>query len=1311
MKNRILLSLMFLLTSFSMANAEVVLVGKTGYSTPELPANVGYCYSRSQQIYTAAEIGRDGSITSISFSNGSSHTFKRTMAIYLDHTNLSSFPGQNSFQTLNTAVKVYDGEVTFNSLNWCKIEFDTPFEYNGTSNLLVVVYDYTGAYLTYDVSFTADKATQRAIFARSDDNSNMDSGYYSGYRNTIKLEFDDTIGSGVNTSTCLPTNIFFRYSLTQQIYTKDELRAKAQDITSVSFYNTGSKATRNLDIYMVPTNNVRFVDGTSWLNYTENDKVFSGDVTFEKNEWTAIGFNIKAFPYNGTSNVVLIVDDNTGTYQAEMPFLAFVAAGQSICVYDDYTNHNAGGLGDYQGTVLNVKNQVRFNEVGLDATPHDLTVSDITYQSATINWNSAGTQWNLDYKTAEADTWYHAVDPSTYYQTLTTPTYTLTGLAQETTYDIRVRTVNDDGTYSDYISTQFTTPQRFPRPTDVKVLSVSPHSAILRWTENCGATQWQLSSYPLSYRTDKNPYIITGLTPGTTYTFGIRSVIVDDEGDEYYSNWSEGVTFTTPAVNPIPEISSVAPTPNSATITWEGESDSYIVRYRKTVYDFDDSTLQGWTTIDADGDGYTWVTSTSPFDYHKSSVDLTGKGYAGSQAFVLSGSYTNSGGRALTPDNYLVSPKVTLGGSISFYACTHDVNYPAEHFGVAVSTTGNTDAADFTTIEEWTMTSEGTPASSRRKIQGNWGYYTVDLSAYEGQEGYVAIRHFDCTDQFILNVDDIYISGTAKTAGNWVTIETSDKSVTLEGLEPNTEYEFEVIGIMNHQPDASSSFYTFTTLDRNPAPFDIVITPTMTSAHLSWTGYGENYTVEYREVHPGGIQRTFFEDFESGLDMQGWTVYTLSDKLPDQEQGWYITSSGSSMAACSNSYYYSNGDVALSADNWLITPLVDLGSTLKYREWVRGDYPDSYEVRLSTTGKATTDFTVVLRSLSPGEGAGSTNQGVWTNVELDMSAYAGQKGYIAIHHKCSDKFWMFIDNFSIYQDMSETGELHSVTVNETECTLEGLTPNTTYECRITSWDYNYDGIYTTTFFTTLNEPYDIVLDDNGDNTSILKAKEGAYVNATINNRTFKKDGTWQGICLPFDVDVENSILVGADVRTLESCPQVYNEVYMNCLTPVTEMKAGTPYIIKWDSGEDIVNPVFEGVVIDLADRDVLPEGYGLGAFNRNGGRTTSLVYSPFECNNDEKYIFLMNGTSMLTPVTANAGLTIHAFDIMFSVQSIYTDGTIVLLNTGEYNDVITGVSPLKETEEEAAIYNVAGQRLAKRQRGINIVNGKKVLVK
>ena len=44
-------------------------------------------------------------------------------------------------------------------------------------------------------------------------------------------------------------------------------------------------------------------------------------------------------------------------------------------------------------------------------------------------------------------------------------------------------------------------------------------------------------------------------------------------------------------------------------------------------------------------------------------------------------------------------------------------------------------------------------------------------------------------------------------------------------------------------------------------------------------------------------------------------------------------------------------------------------------------------------------------------------------------------------------------------------------------------------------------------------------------------------------------------------------------------------------------------------------------------------------------------------------------------------------------------------------DVITGISPLGETEGGDSIYNLAGQRLSKMQKGINIVNGKKVLIK
>ena len=42
-------------------------------------------------------------------------------------------------------------------------------------------------------------------------------------------------------------------------------------------------------------------------------------------------------------------------------------------------------------------------------------------------------------------------------------------------------------------------------------------------------------------------------------------------------------------------------------------------------------------------------------------------------------------------------------------------------------------------------------------------------------------------------------------------------------------------------------------------------------------------------------------------------------------------------------------------------------------------------------------------------------------------------------------------------------------------------------------------------------------------------------------------------------------------------------------------------------------------------------------------------------------------------------------------------------------DDATGIANVEKTIENGAIYNVAGQRLQKMQKGINIVNGKKVL--
>ena len=167
-------------------------------------------------------------------------------------------------------------------------------------------------------------------------------------------------------------------------------------------------------------------------------------------------------------------------------------------------------------------------------------------------------------------------------------------------------------------------------------------------------------------------------------------------------------------------------------------------------YDFEDGTLQGWTTLDGDGDGHCWEPS------------IGGMGY-NSNGMVMAYSKDYATGEPLTPNEYLVSPRLVLsedGPVIRFYVCALDEIYCAEHFGVSISTTVNNDPLAFTLLSQWTIAAKD--AGNR---QGNWYNYTVDLSAYTGQEVYVAIRHHYCSGQSAICVDDIQIDGTIQQDG------------------------------------------------------------------------------------------------------------------------------------------------------------------------------------------------------------------------------------------------------------------------------------------------------------------------------------------------------------------------------------------------------------------------------------------------------------------------------------------------------------------------------------------------------------------
>ena len=301
-----------------------------------------------------------------------------------------------------------------------------------------------------------------------------------------------------------------------------------------------------------------------------------------------------------------------------------------------------------------------------------------------------------------------------------------------------------------------------------------------------------------------------GLQPGYHYTSPLSfycpsvnvpsgtyylTIIHKSDGSDIWYPLYNGPTCDNPEhVNPIRVnvVSPVTYTINAAANPSNGGTVSF-------DYDFDDGTMMGWTSIDADGDGYNWRTGTEMMG--------TGYGHNGSNDLLLSQSYDNEYG-VLYPDNYLVSPQVVLGGSISFWACAQDNAYSSEHFGVAISTTSNTNANSFTTIQEWTMTAKGEGRHSNHsrdgisRTQGNWYQYTVDLSAFSGQTGYIAIRHFNCSDMFYLDIDDVSINtigGNTYYQGQTCTVHAT----------PNSGYTF-VNWTENGTQVSTNANYTFT---------------------------------------------------------------------------------------------------------------------------------------------------------------------------------------------------------------------------------------------------------------------------------------------------------------------------------------------------------------------------------------------------------------------------------------------------------------------------------------------------------------------
>ncbi len=146
-------------------NSESVTIGTGTYSW-EYPIHTYYHDSRTQVIYLAEEIGSAGTITALALNiDAAPDQTLENWTIRMKHTDMSEYDNY-SFDSTGWTV-VYRNDVTAVT-GWQTFEFQTPFEYNGTSNLLVDFSYNNDSYTQTGYCKSTRSNFMRSVYACSD---------------------------------------------------------------------------------------------------------------------------------------------------------------------------------------------------------------------------------------------------------------------------------------------------------------------------------------------------------------------------------------------------------------------------------------------------------------------------------------------------------------------------------------------------------------------------------------------------------------------------------------------------------------------------------------------------------------------------------------------------------------------------------------------------------------------------------------------------------------------------------------------------------------------------------------------------------------------------------------------------------------------------------------------------------------------------------------------------------------------------------------------------------------------------------------
>ena len=463
----------------------------------------------------------------------------------------------------------------------------------------------------------------------------------------------------------------------------------------------------------------------------------------------------------------------------------------------------------------------------------------------------------------------------------------------------------------------------------------------------------------------------------------------------------------------------------------------------------------GWTIIDADQDGNNWE--------HISVQDDLSYGHTGTGAYA-SYSYDEVTTDELTPDNWLVTPAIALSGtsSLTYWFLVHQ-NYPADHYGVYVSTTSATDTSAFTLLFEETPTA----------VNGVWTMRTVDLTSYAGNTVYIAFRHFNCSDELLIVLDDITVYSTSTES---VLVATPEE-IAFGSVEINTTSSVETVQVIANNISETisasvatpfeisadnSSFGNTATLPVGGGDLYVRYAPTATGTHqdtltITAGSFSQTVAVSGYCFDCSNITLPLFESFESVDGLSCWLAGNASSANPNS-----IAISSQFATDGTHSLRFSSYSQTTDYNQYLITPELPVSPS----KIVSFDYKNSNaDIEYFRVGYSTTTPSISAFTWKPGVASNSTE---WS--QYIVSDIPGDAKYIAINYYSDGAHYLFIDSFMV-QEGTEC-------ITPNELSVSAVT-GTTADLNWSIINGTYNIYYKTATDTAWTKVENLVLQDQG----------------------------------------------------------------------------------------------------------------------------------------------------------------------------------------------------------------------------------------